>query len=94
FLLPIYSSTSNFQLKADHSFISKNALFELYESFVFYSYNGRQDLAYCTEVHLSDDPYVTLYSVQYEEKFRHLRIRDFDFIYGQSFDELRKKFIV
>lgn len=93
-MLPISSSHLNFQLKAEGSFLSKKALLDLYDSFVFYSYNGRQDFAYCKELHLSDDPYVTLYSVQYEEKFRHLRIKDFDFIYGQSFEELRKNFRV
>lgn len=91
-MLPIFSSASNFELKADNSFISKSDLLSLYDSFVFYSYNGRQDFAYCKEIHLSDDPYVTLYSIQYEQKFRNLKIKDFDFIYGKSFEHLRKIF--
>lgn len=91
-MLPISSSILNFELKAENSFISKNDLLSLYDSFVLYSYNGRQDFAYCKELHLSDDPYVTLYSVQYEQKFRNLRIKDFDFIHGKSFDDLRKNF--
>lgn len=91
-MLPISSSASNFELKADNSFISKRDLLSLYDSFVFYSYNGRQDIAYCKELHLSDDPYVILYSVQYEQKFRNLKIKDFDFIFGKSFEDLRKIF--
>ena len=91
-MLPISSSIMNFELKGDNRFISKDALLALYDSFVFCSYNGRQNFAYCEELHLCDDPYVTLYSVQYEQKFRNLKISDFDFIYGKSFEDLRKIF--
>lgn len=93
-MLPISSSVSAFELKAENTFISKSDLIALYDSFVFYSYNGKEDFAYCKELYLSDDPYVTLYSVQYEQKFRNLKIKDFDFIYSKSFEDLRKIFVL
>ena len=91
-MLPPSSSVSAFELKAENSFISKSDLLALYDSFVIYSYNGKEDFAYCKELSLSDDPYVTLYSVKYEQKFRNLKIKNFDFIYGKSFEDLKKIF--
>ena len=74
--------------------LSKCDLIALYDSLVIYSYNGKEDFAYCKELYLSDEPYVTLYSVKYEQKFRNLKIKDFDFIYGKSFDDLKKIFFL
>lgn len=91
-MLPPFSSISTFELKAENSFISKSDLLALYDSFVLYSYNGKENFAYCKELYLSDDPYVTLYSVKYEQKFRNLKIKDFDFIYSKSFEDLKKSF--
>lgn len=91
-MLPPCSSISTFELKAENSFISKSDLLALYDSFVLYSYNGKENFAYCKELYLSDDPYVTLYSVKYEQKFRNLKIKDFDFIYSKSFEDLKKSF--
>ena len=93
-MLPTSSSVSTFELKAENSFISKCDLIALYDSLVIYSYNGKEDFAYCKELYLSDEPYVTLYSVKYEQKFRNLKIKDFDFIYGKSFDDLKKIFFL
>jgi hypothetical protein len=93
-MLPVFPPTSVFPLKGENSFISKNELFSLYESFVFYSYQGEVGFAYCHELNLSGDPSVTLYSVQLENKFRDLKIKNFDFIKGKSFDDLKEIFFL
>jgi hypothetical protein len=87
-MLPISSSLSHFSLNAEGEFISKDELISLYESFVFYSYQGKLGFAYCSELNLSEDPSVTLYSVQLERKFRSLKIKDFNFIKSKSLDDL------
>lgn len=87
-MLPIYSSLSHFPLNAEGQFISKDELISLYESFVFYSYQGNLGFAYCNELNLSEEPSVTLYSVQLEKKFRFLKIKDFNFIKSKSLDDL------
>jgi len=91
-MLPVSFPISVFPLKGENNFISKSDLFSLYESFVFYSYHGEVGFAYCHELNLSDDPSVTLYSVQLEKKFRDLKIKNFDFIKGKSIEDLKKVF--
>jgi hypothetical protein len=87
-MLPIFLSQLNFPLKGEGNSISKCELLSLYESFVLYSYQGNVGFAYCNELNLSEDPSVTLYSVQLEKKFRSLKIKDFDFIDSKSFMDL------
>ncbi|ODN55542.1 hypothetical protein A9Z54_00700 [Acinetobacter sp. 51m] len=75
--------TSSFSLRGDGDFIS------LYENFVFFSYQGNQGVGYCKELTLSDDPSLVIYSVEIEQKFRSLKLSNFDFIKSKSLDELR-----
>lgn len=87
-MLPIYGLTLFYSLKGDSDLISKDELFSLYQKFVFYSYDGNLGFGYCSELNLTDEPSVTLYSVQEENKFRFLKIHDFDFIKSKSLEEL------
>lgn len=81
--------TSSFSLRGDGDFISVKDFISLYENFVFFSYQGNQGVGYCKELTLSDDPSLVIYSVEIEQKFRSLKLSNFDFIKSKSLDELR-----
>lgn len=83
------SLTSSFSLRGDGNFISANDLILLYENFVCFSYQGNNGFGYCKELTLSDDPSLIIYSVELEQKFRSLKLSNFDFIKSKSLDELR-----
>ena len=84
--------TSSFSLRGDGDFISVKDFISLYENFVFFSYQGNNGVGYCKELTLSDDPSLVIYSVEIEQKFRSLKLSNFDFIKSKSLDELRNFF--
>ena len=84
--------TSSFSLRGDGDFISVKDFILLYENFVFFSYQGNHGVGYCKELTLSDDPSLVIYSVELEQKFRSLKLSNFDFIKSKSLDELRNFF--
>ena len=84
--------TSSFSLRGDGDFISVKDFILLYENFVFFSYQGNHGVGYCKELTLSDDPSLVIYSVEIEQKFRSLKLSNFDFIKSKSLDELRNFF--
>ena len=84
--------TSSFSLRGDCDFISVKDFISLYENFVFFSYQGNHGVGYCKELTLSDDPSLVIYSVGIEQKFRSLKLSNFDFIKSKSLDELRNFF--
>ena len=84
--------TSSFSLRGDGDFISVKDFISLYENFVCFSYQGNYGFGYCKELILSDDPSLTVYSVELERKFRSLKLSDFDFIKSKSLDDLRNFF--
>ena len=84
--------TSSFALRGDANFISVKDFISLYENFVFFSYQGNHGVGYCKELTLSDDPSLVIYSVEIEQKFRSLKLSNFDFIKSKSLDELRNFF--
>jgi hypothetical protein len=84
--------TSSFSLRGDGDFISVKDFISLYENFVFFSYQGNHGVGYCKELTLSDDPSLVIYSVEIEQKFRSLKLSNFDFIKSKSLDELRNFF--
>ena len=84
--------TSSFSLRGDGDFISVKDFISLYENFVFFSYKGNHGVGYCKELTLSDDPSLVIYSVEIEQKFRSLKLSNFDFIKSKSLDELRNFF--
>ncbi|ENV31971.1 hypothetical protein [Acinetobacter gerneri] len=81
--------TSSFSLRGDDNFISVKDFLLLYENFVFFSYQGNHGVGYCKELTLSDDPLLVIYSVELEQKFRSLKLSNFDFIKSKSSDDLR-----
>ena len=84
--------TSSFSLRGDGDFISVKDFILLYENFVFFSYQGNHGVGYCKELTLSDDPSLVIYSVELEQKFRSLKLSNFDFIKSKSLDDLRNFF--
>jgi hypothetical protein len=92
FIFNLPRVTSSFSLRGDDNFISVKDFLLLYENFVCFSYQGNHGLGYCKELILSDDPSLTIYSVELERKFRLLKLSDFDFIKSKSLDDLRNFF--
>lgn len=80
--------TSSFSLRGDDNFISAKDFISLYENFIFFSYQGNHGFGYCKELTLSDDPSLIIYSVELEQKFRSLKLSNFDFIKSKSLDDL------
>jgi hypothetical protein len=71
---------SSFQLRGDDNFISFDRLISLYHNVVVFSYLGNYGFGFCKEIFLNDDPELTIYSVEHEKKFRHLKLDNFDYI--------------
>jgi hypothetical protein len=80
--------TSSFSLRGDGDFISVKDFLSLYENFVCFSYQGKHGFGYCKQLTLSDDPSLIIYSVELEQKFRSLKLSNFDFIKSKSLDDL------
>ena len=91
-MLLVYNSTSKYPLRGKDNSISKDVLLSLHEKFIFYSYYGIPGFGYCSELNITDDPSITLYSVQLEKKFRFLKICNFDFIKSKTLEELITSF--